>query len=160
MRYGTDDQWAQALFKARWQGLFCPRCGYHKHCQLRRRKTLPCIGCKQQTSLISGTLFANTKLELSIWQLAMDLLAQSKNGISAMDLERQLGVSYNSAWMLKDKWMQAMREREDSQPLRGMVELDDADLGGEASGAVARPARRPFWPRRRSAPRGVRNGCG
>ena len=45
-----------------------------------------------------------------------------------------LGVSYNSAWMLKHKLMQVLREREDSQPLRGIVELDDACLGGEASG--------------------------
>ena len=135
MRYGTDDQCAQALFQARWpQGFRCPRCGYHKHCQLRRRKTLQCIRCKQQTSLIAGTVFANTKLGLSVWYLAMYLLTQSKNGISAMDLKRQLGVSYNSAWMLKHKLMQAMREREDSQPLRGIVELDDAYLGGETSG--------------------------
>ncbi|MDE0110410.1 MAG: hypothetical protein OXN96_21605 [Bryobacterales bacterium] len=51
-----------------------------------------------------------------------------------MDLKRQLGVSYNSAWMIKHKLMQAMREREDSQPLRGIVELDDAyrDQRGQA----------------------------
>ena len=64
----------------------------------------------------------------------MYLLTPSKNGISATDLKRQPGVSYNSAWMIKHKLMQAMREREDSQPLRGIVELDDAYLGGETSG--------------------------
>ena len=47
-----------------------------------------------------------------------------------MDLKRQLGVSYNSTWVVKHKLMQAMRERDDSQPLRGIVELDDAYLGG------------------------------
>lgn len=134
-RYGTDEQCAQALFQARWpQGFRCPRCGHHKHCQLRRRKTLQCIRCKHQTSLTAGTVLENTKLGLSTWYLAMYLLTQSKNGISAMDLKRQLGVSYNSAWMLKHKLMQVMREREDSQPLRGIVELDDAYLGGETSG--------------------------
>lgn len=51
-----------------------------------------------------------------------------------MDLKRQLGTSYNSAWMIKHKLMQAMREREDSQPPRGIVELHDAYLGGETSG--------------------------
>ena len=123
------------MFRARWpQGFRCPRCDHHKHCQLRRRKTLQCIRCKHQTSLTAGTVLENTKLGLSTWYLAMYLLTQSKNGISAMDLKRQLGVSYNSAWMLKHKLMQAMREREDSQPLHGIVELDDAYLGGEASG--------------------------
>ena len=135
VRYGTGAQCAQALFQARRpQGFRCPRCGYHKHCQLRRRKTLQCIRCNQQTSLIAGTVFANTKLGLSIWYLAMYLLTQSKNGISAMDLKRQLGVSYNSAWMLKPRLMQANSEREDSQALRDIVELDDAYLGGETSG--------------------------
>lgn len=51
-----------------------------------------------------------------------------------MDLKRQLGVSYNTAWLLKHKLMQTMRERDDSQPLRGIVEVDDAYLGGETSG--------------------------
>ena len=66
-----------------------------------------------------------------------------------MDLKRQLGVSYNTAWMLKHKLMQTMRERDDSQPLRGIVEIDDAYLGDEASGGVAPSARRPLWPRPR-----------
>ena len=61
----------------------------------------------------------------------MYLLTQSKNGISAMDLKRQLGVSYNTAWMVKHKLMQALRERDDSQPLQGTVERDDAYLGGQ-----------------------------
>ena len=113
------------MFQARWpQGSCCPRCGYQKYCQLRRRKTLQCIRCKQQTSLTAGTVFENTKLGLSTWYLAMYLLTQSKNGISAMDLKRQLRVSYNSAWMLKHKLTHTMREREGSQPLRGIVELN------------------------------------
>ncbi len=79
-------------------------------------------------------MFEHTKLPLTTWYLAIYLLTQSKNGLSAMDLLRQLGVSYNTAWMLKHKLMQAMRERDDSQPLGGIVEMDDADLGGAASG--------------------------
>ena len=51
-----------------------------------------------------------------------------------MDLKCQLGVSYNTAWMLTHKLMQTMRERDDSHPLRGLVDMDNADLGGfEAS---------------------------
>ncbi len=79
-------------------------------------------------------MFEHTKLPLTTWYLAIYLLTQSKNGLSAMDLLRQLGVSYNTAWMLKHKLMQAMRARDDSQPLGGLVEMDDADLGGAASG--------------------------
>ena len=132
---GTDQQCEQALFQARWpHGSRCPACNDHKHRQLRTRRGLQCIRCKEQTSLTAGTVFENTKLGLSTWYLATYLLTQSKNGISAMDLKRQLGVSSNTAWMLKHKLMQAVREREDSQPLRGIVELDDAYLGGETCG--------------------------
>lgn len=56
-RCGTDDQCVRALFQARWpRGFLCPRCGYHKQCQLRRRKALQCIRCKQQASLVAGTV--------------------------------------------------------------------------------------------------------
>ena len=113
--YGTVLQCEQAVFAARWpQGFLCPGCGYHKSCQLRQRKVLQCIRCKQQVALTVGTLFDNTKLPLTSWFLAIYLLSQSKNGISAMDLKRQLGVSYNTAWMLQHKLMQPMRERDDS----------------------------------------------
>ena len=133
--YGTDQQCEHALFQARWpEGFQCPACGYQKSCRLRTRQVWQCIRCKHQASLTAGTLFDNTKLPLSTWYLAMYLLTQSKNGISAMDLKRQLGVSYNTAWMVKHKLMQALRERDDSQRLQGTVELDDAYLGGEASG--------------------------
>ena len=99
--YGTELQCAQAVFQARWpQGFRCPACGYHKDCQLHTRKVFQCIRCQRQVSLTAGTVFEHTKLPLTTWYLAIYLLTQSKNGISAMDLMRQLGVSYNTAWML------------------------------------------------------------
>ncbi len=89
-RYGSVPQCEQAVFAARWpHGFRCPQCGYHKSCQLRQRKVLQCIRCKHQTSLTAGTVFDNTKLPLTTWFLAIYLLTQSKNGISAMDLKRQ-----------------------------------------------------------------------
>ena len=127
--YGTDQQCEDALFQARWpEGFQCPAYGYEKYCRLRTRKVWQCIRYKHQASFTAGTLFDNTKLPLRTWYLAMYLVTQSKNGISAMDLKRQLGVSYNTAWMVKHKLMQAMRERDDSQRLQGTVELDDAYL--------------------------------
>jgi transposase-like protein len=99
------------LFQAHWpEGFRCPHCGYHKHCQRHTRKVFQCIRCKHQASLAAGTLFEHTQLALSRWHLAIYLLTQAKNGISAMDLKRQLGVSYNTAWMITHKLMQAMRE--------------------------------------------------
>ena len=122
------------------KGFRCLHRGYHKRCPLRQRNVFQCIRYKHQASLIADIVFDNTKLPLTTWFLAIYVLTQSKNGISAMDLKRQLGVSYNTtAWMLKHKLMQTMRERDDSQPLRDIVELDDAYLGGGPAGAWCRP---------------------
>lgn len=74
---------------------------------------------------------AHTKLPLAQWFLAMYLLAQSKNGISAMELRRHLGIRYPTAWLLKQKLMQTIRERDDDMPLSGAVQVDDAFWGGE-----------------------------
>ena len=119
----------------RWpQGFECPECGRKRCCRLRCRNVFQCTRCRHQVSLTAGTVFANTKLPLTRWFLAMYLLTQSKNGLSAMALGRQLGVSYNTAWSLKHKLMQVMKERDESGRLGHIVQVDDAYLGGETRG--------------------------
>lgn len=146
--YGTETQCEQALFHWRWpNGFVCPECRWHGYCALKCRRLFQCHRCHRQTSLTSGTVFAATKLPLRTWFLAMYLLTQTKNGISALELHRQLGVSYNTAWSLKHKLMQVMKERDDGQPLGGELQLDDAYWGGERRGGkVGRgaPAKTPF----------------
>lgn len=107
-----------------------------------------CHRCRRQTSVTAGTLFAGTKLPLTKWLLAIYLLTQSKNGISAMDLARQLGVCYNSAWLMKHKLMQAMLEREQGRKLTGICRwtTPTGAAGAAATSADAvRAARRPLW---------------
>ena len=134
--YGSEAQCEQALFDARWpDGLNCPRCGGARFCRLStRRATFQCNHCKRQLSLLAGTVFQATKLPLSIWFLAIYFLSQTKSGISALELGRKLGVNDNTAWLLKHKLMQAMRERDQRYRLAGTVQLDDAYLGGEYPG--------------------------
>src|SRR5215475_6113184 len=112
-RFGAEEQCELALFDWRWpDGFRCPECGYGGACWLESRKLLQCHRCHRQSSLTSGTIFAATKLPLRVWFLAMYLLSQAKNGISGLELSRALGVSYNSAWLIKHKLMQVMAERE------------------------------------------------
>jgi hypothetical protein len=133
--YGTAEQCEQALFSWRWpNGFICPSCQSTHYCELKCRKLCQCQTCRQQTSVTSGTIFAGTKLPLNQWFLAMHLPTQSKNGLSALALKRDTGVSYNTAWSMKHKIMQVMKERDDSKPLEGIIQLDDAYLGGERSG--------------------------
>ena len=71
------------------------------------------------------------RLPLTTWFIAIHLVTQSKHGISLLELARQLGVSQNTAWQLKHKLMQAMRERDERVPLAGIVQVDDAYWGGQ-----------------------------
>ena len=114
--YGTDDQCEKALFAWRWPtGFVCPNCHSIRHCKLKCRQLYQCQACRRQTSVTSGTIFDSSKLPLTQWFLAMHLLTQSKNGLSALALKRDIGVSCNTAWSMKHKIMQAMKERDDSR---------------------------------------------
>jgi len=133
--YGTENQCAEALFKWRWpDGFRCPWCGSARHTLVKTRQLYQCSACHHQTSLISGTIFEQTKLPLTTWFLAIHLITQAKTGLSALALKRQIGVSYNTAWSMKHKIMQVMKERDDSKPLIGTIQLDDVYWGGERRG--------------------------
>jgi len=145
--YGTEKQCQERLFQMRWpSGYRCPNCHHDKFCQLNSRPLFQCNKCHHQASLISGTLFSHSKLPLTIWFLTIYLITQEKNGISALELSRLLGVSYNAAWRLKHKLMQAMKERDDESPLGGYVQMDDVYWGGVKRGVRGRGAKgkRPF----------------
>jgi transposase-like protein len=136
-RFGTDDKCEQALIAARWpEGFVCPACGDAASSSFRREGRLywQCARCRHQCSVTSGTVFESNKIGLPRWFLAMHLLTQSKNNVSAMELMRHLGVCYKTALLLKHKLMEVMRLREDSRRLTGRVEIDDAYLGGERTG--------------------------
>ncbi len=148
-RYGTEEQCRDALAKARWpDGFTCAECGHTGYCRLTRHGLWQCNRCKHQVSLTSGTLFAGTHLPLRTWFLAIYLLVQHKTGISALSLRRQLGVSYNTAWLLEQKLMQAMVERDGERALQGIVQMDDAYWGGERHGSAragrGTPGKAPF----------------
>ena len=94
--YGSEARCQAALQEARWPaGFVCPKCAG------AARTSFVCAGlpywqcaaCAHQCSLISGTVFESSKLPLSRWFLAMQLLTQSKTGVSALELMRQLGLS-------------------------------------------------------------------
>lgn len=136
-QYGSEEDCETALTLWRWpEGFACPACSGPPSCSFRREARLywQCARCRHQCSVISGTIFESTKLPLTSWFLAMHLLTQSKNNVSALELGRHLGVSYKTAWLLKHKVMEVMRLREDSRQLTGRVEIDDAYLGGERAG--------------------------
>ena len=83
-------------------------------------------------------MFHSTKLPLRTWFLAIHFMTQSKNGISQLELARQVGVSANTGALMYHKIAHVMMEREQSKPLSGNVEIDDAYWGGKAKGKRGR----------------------
>jgi transposase-like protein len=134
-RYGAREQCDQALFGWRWpRGFVCPWCGHTGYCTRQGRRLFQCHRCGRQTSVTAGTLFADSKLGLNVWFLAMQLLTQAKSGIYSLELSCQLGISQNSAWLMKHKLMQAMLGHDGTRQLAGRVQLDDAYWGGRRRG--------------------------
>lgn len=136
-QYGTEAQCEARLKQLRWPDAYrCPKCHhsqahtFHTHSQLYWQ----CKRCAYQCSLRAGTLMQHSHLPLRTWCLAIYLVTQSKNNISALTLKRQLGISWRAAWLLKHKLMEAMRQREAACPLQGDVRVDDAYLGGKTHG--------------------------
>ena len=135
-QYGTEEQCRQAVVRGRWPtGFVCPACGCRDHAIVGKRRLYLCHGCRKQTSVIAGTLFENSLLALSKWFQAMWLITQSKNSISTLELSRQIGVKWDSAWRLRQKLAAVMADVEAKRTFKGRIEMDDAVLGGERSEA-------------------------
>ena len=129
--YGTEEQCFDALYQWRWpDGFRCPHCGHDQYCQLAFRKLLQCDHCRRQTSVTAASEFDATKLPLTMWFHGLYLLTRDRKPISAMELHRQLGISYNAAWRMRRKLMRAATHR--TRPLRLRARTGSGD--GESSG--------------------------
>jgi transposase-like protein len=140
-RFGSDEQCRDYLVRQRWPDGFCCRtCGHGEAWALSRRHIYECAACGQQHSLLKGTIFEQTKSGLAKWFLAIYLVTSSKGGISAMELQRQMGFgSYQTAWSWLHKIRRAM-VRPDREPLSERVEADETYVGGSKPGKPGRAA--------------------
>ena len=104
------------------------------------RGLLHCRGCQGQTSLTAGTVFEGTRKPLRMWFLAMWFVTSQKNGVSALGLQRVLGLgSYETAWTWLHKLRRAM-VRPGRDCLTGAVEVDETYVGGPEEGKRGREA--------------------
>lgn len=135
---GNEDACARYLKARRWpQGVHCPRCGNPAVYDLHTRKWhWQCTQCAPggstgyRFSVIAGTIFENTNKPLRDWFKVVHLMTTSKKGISALQIQRQLGFgSYKTAHGMCHKIRAAMMEPE--QKLGGIVEVDETWVGGK-----------------------------
>jgi transposase-like protein len=134
-KFATEEACQQYLADCRWpDGFVCPKCGNRRSCELADLKRWQCAGCRYQVSLTAGTILHNTKTPLTVWFWAAYLMTTDKRGLSALLLQRQLGLSrYETAWMMLHKFRRAMINLK-REPLRGDVEVDDTWVGGTQAG--------------------------
>lgn len=97
-----------------------------------------CADCRHQASVTAGTIFQDSHLPLTTWFRAMWFVTSQKNGVSALGLQRVLGLgSYKTAWALLHKLRRAM-VRPGRERLRGLVEVDETYWGGKETGVAGR----------------------
>lgn len=129
-RFPDEAACAGYLAEARWpEGFICPACAHAKGWALETKAfTYECAACHRQTSVTAGTAMHKSKLPLTVWFWAAYLMATHSNGISALQLMRQLGLgSYKSAWLLSHKLRRAMVDPERG-PLTGLIEADETTI--------------------------------
>lgn len=136
-RFSDESGCRAYLFALRWpQGFVCPACGGRG--LAIRRDLWRCVNCGRETSVTAGTIFQDSKLPLTVWLRAMWHMTSQKSGVSALGLQRVLGLgSYKTAWALLHKLRRAM-VRPGRERLRGVVEVDEAYWGGEEFGVRGR----------------------
>lgn len=137
-RFSDEDACRQYLFALRWpEGFRCPACGTTKAWTMRGNLWL-CADCRHQASVTAGTIFQDSHLPLTTWFRAMWFVTSQKNGVSALGLQRVLGLgSYKTAWALLHKLRRAMVRRGRDR-LRGVVEVDETYWGGHETGVAGR----------------------
>lgn len=137
-RFSTEEACRRYLFGLRWSdGFVCPACGGRQAWPMKRGLWL-CVACRHQTSVTAGTIFQDTHKPLTLWFRAMWHVTTQKNGVSALGLQRVLGLgSYKTAWAILHKLRRAM-VRPGRDRLRGIVEVDETYWGGEEEGVIGR----------------------
>jgi transposase-like protein len=140
-RFGTEEACAEYLFQQKWPGGFkCDRCGCPEANLLPTRPIYVCYGCRHHHSLTSGTALHGTRKGLKIWFLALYFMVTSKQGLSAKELQRQLGLgSYETAWTWLHKLRRCMVDPNRST-LSGIVEVDETWIGAPKPGPRGRGA--------------------
>ena len=136
--FPTEDSCKQFLAERRWpKGVTCPRCGNTRVYALRTRPFhWVCRACAPKPrypyrfSVTVGTVFENSNVPLQVWFEVLWQMLNSKKGVSALQIQRQIGRSYPTAWYMCHRLRAGMQD-EEFKRLMGIVEVDETYIGGK-----------------------------
>jgi hypothetical protein len=122
-QFGEESQCAEQLTRQRWpEGFRCPRCAGGTRGYIASRRVHECNRCAYQCSVTAGTIFHKTRTPLTSWFWAIYRMSHDKKGISAVQLAKEIGVSYVTAWTIQHKIRKAMEEPDIlTRPLRASI---------------------------------------
>ena len=133
---------AQFLEEQRWKGApLCPHCGSEffsrtktrlKHPDLKEYKDFRCKACDKKYSVLTGSIFEKSRINLRIWFQAVYLISAHKKGISSLQLASDLGVTQKTAWFMLHRIRETLKDKT-SSILEGVVSIDETYVGGKAT---------------------------
>ena len=149
-RYPDDAACLEWLWRARFapdgHTAMCPACKverrFHK---VNGRPAWDCDRCGHHVHPTAGTIFHKSSTSLHLWFYAMWLMTSTRCGISAKQLERELGVTYKTAWRIFNKIRNELMTQADAEPLSGEVEADETFVGGKPRESYRREVARKGW---------------
>lgn len=114
------------------RGVFCPHCGNHKIYRLETQKRFKCGKCREQFTVRTGSILAESKVPLQKWLMAIWILTSHRKGISSVQLGKMLGVTQKTAWFLAHRIRQSFSEGKGGlMGAGGVVEIDETYIGGK-----------------------------
>ena len=133
-RFPTDEACLEAIRAKRMGGerMTCAKCGRDaKFYRIEGRRAYSCQFCGDHFYPCVGTPFAESRTSLQTWFYAIYLFTTTRHGVPAKELERQLGVTYKTAWRMARILRELMGSQDSGGKLDGIVEIDEASFGGD-----------------------------
>ena len=125
------------LETVRWKGMpTCPHCESKSVARKKEKRKVgrwSCNDCKSSFNVLSGTVFQNTKIDLTKWFMAIALIANAKKSLSSPQLARDLDLNVKTAWYLMQRIRAEMQHQDGENLLQGIIEADETFVGGKPS---------------------------
>lgn len=137
-KFPTENKIIDYFIKVRYKNIKCNHCGHNKvyaYSSEDKKKFFRCGACNRDFSIFKNTIFEKSSTDLRKWFFAIHLFLNGKKGISALQLQREIDVTYKTAWRMLHKIREAMGNRkkdDDDDFMGGIIEIDEVYLGGKA----------------------------